>query len=79
MWDTRMYVIAGLEVRVLSVLRDLFPDARRTCSFASSTAVPACFDVTCTVACSRARAAGVVAEVCQTVKTSASPLIWSKT
>ena len=32
-----------------------------------------------TAACSRARAAGVVTEVCQTVKTSASPLICSKT
>ena len=32
----------------------------------------------CTAACSRARAAGVVAAVCQTVKTSASPIICSK-
>ena len=31
----------------------------------------------CTAACSKARADGVVAEVCQTVKTSASPLICS--
>ena len=41
-----MHVIAGLEIRVLSALRDLFIDARWTFSFASSDTMPACFDLT---------------------------------
>ena len=73
-----MHVIAGLEIRVLSALRVIFIDARWTFSFASSANVPACLDGSrqaparrqsasaCTAACSRARAAGVVAELCET-------------
>ena len=67
-----MHVIAGLEIPVLSALRGLHIDARWTFSF--------CFfrhrarllrrhpERARTAACSRARAAVVVAEVCQTVK-----------
>ena len=69
-----MHVIAGLEIRVLSALRGLFVDARWTnfvCFFRHRARLlrrhPG------RAACSRARAAGVVAEVCQTVKMSASP------
>ena len=78
-----MHVIAGLEVRELSALRGLLIDTKWTFPFASPATMPAGFNGTrggaCTAACSRAHAAGVVGEVCQTVKTSASPLIWSKT
>ena len=41
-----MHVIAGLEIRVLSALGDLFIDARWTFLFASSATVPACLDLT---------------------------------
>ena len=78
-----MHVIAGLEVRELSALRGLFIDTKWTFPFASPATMPAGFNGTrggaCTAACSRARAAGVVAEVCQNVKTSSRQLVCSKT
>ena len=43
-WDTKMHVIDGLEIREVSVLRGRFIDAMWTCSFVSSATVPTCFD-----------------------------------
>ena len=70
-----MHVIAGLEIRVLLALGGHLIGARWTFSLASFRHP----GMACTAACLRARAAGVVAEVCQTFKTSASPLIRPKT
>ena len=41
MYDTQNHVVTGLEFQLLSVLRSLFLDARRTFSFGSSATVPA--------------------------------------
>ena len=76
-----MHVIAGLEVRVLSALRgrcrrevDFFVCFFRHCARLLRRHPGR----TCTAACLRARKDGVVAGICQTIKTSPSALICSQ-
>ena len=74
--DTQMHVIAGLEIRVLSALFYRREGGLFVCFFRRGARVLRRHPGSaCTVACLRARAADVVAEVCQTVTTSASPRI----
>ena len=77
-----MHVIAGLEIEC-SALRGLFIDARWhffVCFFRHRARLIRRHPRRAyTGACTRARAAGIVVEVCQIVKASASPLICSKT